>query len=96
MNKKLVSIYLSDDKTHYKKLYEDDLNEYGYCTLKYDELDRKKYKLSEEIKFILEGFQQLNDQYSIVLLKYDMLRANIMKKYNLTEEELNKLEQLMV
>ena len=93
MSKKLVSIYLSKDKTHYKKLYKEDLNEHRYCDNEYDKLDRKEYKVSTEMELLMKAFEQCSYQYSKVSLLYDMLRVKVMRKYNLSEEDFEKLLQ---
>ena len=90
---KVISLYLSDDKTHYKRLYKEDLNENGYCDLKYDELDRKEYKVSGDMRILMNAFEHCSLDYSRVSLMYDMLRAKVIRKYNLSESDFEKILQ---
>lgn len=90
---KVISLYLSEDKKHYKRLYKEDLNDKGYSDLKYNELDRKEYKVSEDMQLIMDAFAHCSLEYSRVSLMYDMLRVKVMRKYNLSEDDFEKILQ---
>lgn len=89
--KELVSIYLSNDKTKYKKLYKSDLNENGYCPKKYEELDKKEFRVNDVEKLLMKSFEQASLEFSRISLLYDTLRMRVMSKYDLSEDEFTNL-----